>query len=80
MLNCFVHIITSKHFALKFDFTVRDLLRESVQIGENITVISVCYNKYFLFQHTKFLLNCNYLVPNTCKCHLGGSQPGHDAL
>lgn len=27
------YIIASKHFALKFDFTVRDLLRESVQFG-----------------------------------------------
>lgn len=37
---CFcTYIIAIRSFALKFDFTVRDLLRESVQVGKNITVM-----------------------------------------
>lgn len=37
---CFcTYIIAIRSFALKFDFTVRDLLRESVQVGKHITVM-----------------------------------------
>lgn len=37
----FVNTLLPSSFALKFDFTVRDLLSESVQVGENITVITM---------------------------------------
>lgn len=48
----FVHIIASKHFALKFNFTVRFVTWICKILGKNITVISVVINIFICVQTT----------------------------